>query len=704
MILQQLRDREKNALYFILGCFVFCFACVAVQAARLQIIHKERLVGLSSQSTIRNFRLTAVRGDIYDRNHVKLATSVAVDSVFVDRRSLSDTSDTALQLWRGLNMDYEKIATWLENLKKSAYLKRHLTPQEAEAITSLKIKGVGLRKEYRRDYPNGTLAAHFLGFTDTDGRGLEGLEKALNEHLIVSSSSIKVRRDGKGRIIMDTPELIPEQPKGSAVVLTLDMRIQNIAEKAISKAVTERNAKSGMALVVRPKTGEILASAVYPTYDPNNFRDFDGDLYRNKVLTHPLEPGSTFKVFTVAAALQDRQITPSSVFFCERGLYQIDKTNYIRDTGSYGDLTVTQIVQKSSNIGAAKIGEGLGAARLHSYLRKFGFGQKTGLSFAGESPGLLRPPEKWVPVDLANIAFGQGVSVTALQLAMAVSALGNDGVLMAPMLVSQIEDAQGNVLERKKPVIVRSVVSPMVAWNITAMMREAVMKGGTGYRAEVDGYPISGKTGTAQLVANGEKRYSNEKYIASFVGLAPYKSAELCVLVILEEPWPSYYGGEVAAPVFKEIVSQALPILDVPKQDNDLMPAWPQADDSQEPIPGLKPPKAAPNQIWVELKKGRRDDGPLPAFPEAGARELVFDRPEPLVAKGVAPVVLGDSPGQMPDLEGLTMREVFELMAPYGLQVEYHGSGLAVRQEPMVGSSVAKGQTAKVTFGAPGAK
>ncbi|MDR0621756.1 MAG: penicillin-binding protein, partial [Deltaproteobacteria bacterium] len=367
MLLQQLGEREKNALYFIAGCFVFGFMCVVVQAARLQFVHAEELTKLSSGSTYKNYSQKGVRGDIYDRNKVKLATSVAVNSVIVDRRSLRDPSETVLQLWRALHMDYEKIATWTENLKKSATLKRYVTQEEAEAVKSLNLKGVGLEKEYRREYPNGSLAAHFVGFTDIDGKGLEGLEKGLNDYLIVSSNSVKVRRDGKGRVIMDDPNLIPEQPKGASVVLTLDTRIQHIAEKAIAKAVEERDAKNGMVLVVRPKTGEILASAVYPTYDPNNFGAYDPNVYRNRVLTHPLEPGSTFKVFTVAAALQEGQISKNSVFFCENGLYQIDKNNFIRDTGNYGDLTVTQIVQKSSNIGAAKIGEGLGATRLHHY-------------------------------------------------------------------------------------------------------------------------------------------------------------------------------------------------------------------------------------------------------------------------------------------------------------------------------------------------
>ncbi|MDR2387594.1 MAG: transpeptidase family protein [Deltaproteobacteria bacterium] len=701
MVLRQLGEREKNSMYFILGCFIFCFICVVVQAVRLQVIHREKLVKLSSNTTVTNYKLKGVRGDIYDRNHEKLATSVAVNSVFVDRRILADPSNTAFMLWRGLRMDYEKIAHWLEGLKKSAYLKRHISSEESDALRKLKIKGVGFEKEYRREYPNGTLAAHFLGFIDKDANNKEGLEKALNDYLNVSSNSIKVRRDGKGRIIMDTPELIPDQPKGYSVVLTLDSRVQYIAEKAIAKAVTDRNAQSGMVLVVRPKTGEILASAVYPTFDPNNYGEYDRDTYRNKAITHPLEPGSTFKVFTVAAALQEKQIDPKTVFFCENGLYQVDKNNFIRDTGNYGDLTVTQIVKKSSNIGAAKIGEALGAVRLNSYLKKFGFGQKTGIVVAGETAGILRPPEKWVPIDLANISFGQGISVSALQLVMAVSAFGNEGVLMAPMLVAQIEDENGQVIEKRKETIVRPVVSSQVAWQITAMMREAVMKGGTGYRAEVAGYPISGKTGTAQLVSTGDKSYTSNKYIASFVGLAPYKNPELCVLVILQEPWPNYYGGEVAAPVFREIVEEVLPILDIPKTDNEVLPYWPSLDLSVDSMADYMV-KRIPNQVTKPIKKsGKKGDGPIPTFEEYLDKELVFDQIEPLVAQGLIPVSLEDKSGQMPDLEGLTMREVYETMAPFGLEVEYLGSGIVSEQEPMVGSNVKHGQTAKVIFKVP---
>ncbi|MDR1110239.1 MAG: transpeptidase family protein [Deltaproteobacteria bacterium] len=702
MQLQGLQERARNSLYFILGCFVFCFFCVIVQAVRLQIVHVDELARLGSQSTVRRYSLGSIRGDIFDRNGTKLATSVAVDSVFVDRRSLADVGDAFVRLWTALDMDYEDVASWMENLRQSADLKRHLSPAEAEAVRALGIKGVGLRKEYRRDYPNGSLAAHFLGFVAKDGYGLEGLELALNDMLTTAPDSVRVRRDGHGQIIMDRPEQILDQPQGASVVLTLDSRIQNIAEKAISRAVVERGAKSGMAMVVRPRTGEILASAVYPTFDPNRYSESEMADRRNKVLTDPLEPGSTFKVFTVAAALEDRLVTPDSVFFCENGVYQIDASNVIRDTGSYGDLTVSQIVQKSSNIGASKIGERLAAQRLHGYLAKFGFGQKTGLSFpAGESAGRLRPPNKWVVVDAANIAFGQGLSVTALQLIMAVSSLSNDGILMRPHLVSRIVDARGEVIDSRPPQIVRRAVSPLVARQVMAMMRMAVEKGGTGYRAEVPGYPVSGKTGTAQKVSDGDKGYSSGKYVASFVGVAPYDNPELCVLVILDEPWPAYYGGEVAAPVFREIMGQALPLLDVPAHDNDAPPAWPSLDDQDPSIPGLLT-AARPYQLRVALPKGDQGDGPIPSYGGPAGGELVFDRPEPLVAQGVAPVDQGDGPGLMPDLAGLSKREVFELLAPYGLQVEYHGSGLAAEQEPLMGSNVARGQTARVRFGTRG--
>jgi cell division protein FtsI (penicillin-binding protein 3) len=697
----------KNRLLIVLGFFLLGFMCVLVQAWRLQVVDREVLLNKARQSTIRSYKLSYVRGDIYDRHGEKLATSVAVDSVFADSNSINDMGETAYQLSTALDMDYEELSERMERLKNTAYIKRHLSFEESVVLRSMKLKGVGLKKEYRRDYPNGTLAAHLLGFVGRDGNGLEGLELALEEKLVAEPTSVSVKRDGLGRLIFDSIDQVLQQPKGASVMLTLDMRIQNIAEREIEKAVLETNAVSGMAMVVRPSTGEILASAVYPTFDPNNYAASETSTRRNKVLTDPFEPGSTLKIFTVAAALDDQLIVPEAIIFCENGLYQIDGHVPIRDTGSYGDLSVSQIIEKSSNIGALKIGERLGPVRLHHYLTKFGFGQKTGLSYpAGESAGRLRPPKTWHVIDAANIAFGQGLSVTALQLAMAVSALAYDGELMRPNLVARVVDAEGRIIEQRPRQIVRQVVSPLVARQVMSMMRMAVMKHGTGRRADIAEYPVAGKTGTAQKFLKDTGAYASDKYVASFVGIAPYSNPELCVLVILDEPYPNYHGGVVAAPVFREIMRQSLPILGIPPVEvsdgaEEFAPQWPTLEKAAPGAPGVMVTENSYNRIAINIKNSK-GNGSIPALVADsghGRAELEFDRP--LESELTAHLRLAETEGalsQMPDLTGLTMREVLDLLSNYRVALEYYGSGVARYQDPPLGSKVSPGEIARVVF------
>ncbi|MDR2422027.1 MAG: transpeptidase family protein [Deltaproteobacteria bacterium] len=716
---------QQDRLKWLLFVFAFVFLAIVVRAAEIQLIKRDSLLKESKKTSERFFDLGTVRGEIYDRNGEKLASSVAVDSVYVDGNAVKDRGAAVLALSQALDMDYEDLARKFEELKSIpgtsatapnrepklrtySWIKRHISEEEAKAMRALKIKGVRLKKEYRREYPNGSLAAHLLGFVGKDGQGLEGLELALDNRLRVNPKGVVVRQDRLGRIIMDLPDQAISQPKGASVMLTLDRQIQRLTEKALAKAVTERNAKSGQALVVRVRTGEILASAVYPTFDPNNYQESESADRRNKVLTDPFEPGSTFKVFTVAAALEEKLVTPDSVFFCENGLYKIDgAAASIRDTGSYGDLSVSRIVQVSSNVGAIKIGESLGPYKLYNYLTRFAFGEKTGLAYpSGESAGRLRPPKEWYAVDAATIAFGQGLSATSLQMAMAVAALANDGALMRPTLVSRVIDDEGRLVEQMTPQIVRQVVSPLTARQVLAMMRMAAMRQGTGRRADVPGYPVAGKTGTAQTVQPGKSSYSRDKYVASFVGVAPYHNPELCVFVALNEPWPAYYGGEVAAPVFKEIMEQALPLLDVPMVEEPQDPTWPVEAKGHSPsgAPGVVSGSAPANFLMVKLKKGDRGQaGPIPAlgqdFRGYAAESLDFDGlPEPEAA--IAPPA-GEAPGLMPNVQGLSMREVMGLLSPFQMTVEYAGSGLANQQYPPPGSPVVVGQLARIRFGAP---
>jgi cell division protein FtsI (penicillin-binding protein 3) len=421
-------------------------------------------------------------------------------------------------------------------------------------------------------------------------------------------------------------------------------------------------------------------------------------------LTDPFEPGSTFKIFTVAAALEEGIITPESVFFCENGIYKVDGNTSIRDTSAHGDLTVSSIVQKSSNIGAAKIGERLGPKKLHNYLTRFSFGEKSGLAYpSGESAGRLRPVKDWHVVDASNISFGQGLSVTALQLVMASAAIGNDGLLMRPMLVSRVIGADGTIIEERSPEIIRQVISPLTARQVLAMMRMAVMKGGTGTRGDIKEYPIAAKTGTSQKFSVGQGVYSHDKFIASFVGLAPYENPELCLLVVLDEPYPSYYGGVVAAPVFKEIMEEALPLLDVPPVDKETPPMWPKMDragrNKDSGAPGVLSDYSSHNYIRVSIPKGDKGSvDPIPSFYKGqilpDIREANFVPEKTMFMKDK----INYSPGIMPNLKGLTMRDVKEVLSSYFLVMEFQGTGTVSEQDPLPGLSVTKGQIARIYF------
>ncbi|MDR0549319.1 MAG: transpeptidase family protein [Deltaproteobacteria bacterium] len=721
--MRPLSKTKQDRLTWLFFVFAVVFLSIIVRASEIQLVKRDILLRESKKSSERPFDLGAVRGEIFDRNGDKLASSVAVDSVYVDGNVLKKRGEAFFALYKALDIEYESLAQKLENLKTIAgtsgaspsrkpknrvnsWIKRYLSPEESLAMREVKIQGIKIKKEYRREYPNGTLASHLLGFVGKDGEGLEGLELALDDYLKATPKGIVVKQDRLGRIIMDLPDQAISQAKGASIMLTLDRQIQRITEKALAKAVNERNATSGQALVVRVRTGEILASAVYPNYDPNNYQESQSADFRNKILTDPFEPGSTFKVFIVAAALEEKLINPESVIFCENGLYKIDGTTAtIKDTGSYGDLTVSQIIQVSSNIGAIKLGELLGSQKMFNYLKKFAFGEKTGLAYpSGESAGRLRPPK--YALDAASNSFGQGLSVTALQITMAVAALANDGVLMRPTLVSRVIDADGRIVMQMAPQIVRPVVSRLTASQVLKMMRGVTAPGGSGWRAAIPGYPVAAKTGTAETVAPGGSVYSPDKYVASFVGVAPYQDPELCVFVSLSEPWPAYYGGEVAAPVFKEIMEAALPLLDIPMIEATEEPDIRlKSAHFSTGAPGVLTDSRAPNFLMVKLKKGDRGTaGPIPnynqEFKDYVTENLEFDGLAESRDVLTLPKEDGE-PGVMPDLAGLSMREVMTLLSPFQMNVEYTGSGVANEQFPPSGSLVAVGQTARISFGHP---
>ncbi|MDR2935074.1 MAG: penicillin-binding protein 2, partial [Candidatus Adiutrix sp.] len=464
--------------------FFLAFGLVLYKSVVLQVLERDFLAAKARAEVERHLSVGAVRGEIFDAGGERLAVSLAGASLYANPLKIADKAGTARRLGEILGQDPAGLLDKLNTgSKRFVWLKRRLTPAETEAVRALSIDGLEFCKEYRRAYPNGPLAANFLGFVGVDNQGLEGLELALDDYLRAGSQKIKIRRDGRNRDMLDSGEI--QEARGASVVLTVDRRIQYVTEKALAKAVETYQAKSGLALVMRPKTGAVVAAAVWPTFDPNEYQKASKGARRNRILTDPFEPGSTFKVFVAAAALEENLVSPGTVIDCENGAFKVGG-NIVRDTRAYGELSVSEIIKYSSNIGSLKIGSLLGNELLYNYLTRFSFGERTGLAhLPSETPGLLRPPRNWYPIDAANIAFGQGLTVTALQMVMAMSSLANDGVMMKPYLVDRVLDAEGSIIEQTRPQILRQVVSPMTARQVAAMLRMAVMKGGTATRAEV---------------------------------------------------------------------------------------------------------------------------------------------------------------------------------------------------------------------------
>lgn len=698
-------------LTLIFGVFVLAWGMILWRALELQVLERDKLAQIAEDQCYRDIKIKSIRGEIYDRRGEKLASSLQAHSIFAQPRKIENPRVVSSKLAKALGLKRRDVLKKLKSKKSFVWIKRQAGPEENRLVQALKIQGLGSIKESKRFYPNKEMAAHVLGFVGVDGVGLEGLEIGYDKHLNAGETLCRVKRDALGRIFVEDNENIPRKSRGANVTLTIDQRIQYITEKALVGAIKEYGAKGGMALVINPRTGEILASVVAPGFNPNAFGRYSMAYRRNRILTDTFDPGSTFKVFVVAAALEEGLITPLDKVDCENGTYKVSN-HVIHDHTKSRFLTVNKIIKHSSNIGTVKIGEQLGAETMYKHLKRFSFGRRTGIDFPGESAGLLRPPKRWRKLDLANVAFGQGVSVTALQLTMAMSALANEGLLMRPYIVDRVTDNSGAVILKRRPEIIRQVVSAKTAREVNAMLRMVVTEGGTGVRAEPLGYPAAGKTGTAQKLDLVRKVYSDEKYFSSFLGFVPYENPKLTIFVALDEPWPKTYGGLVAAPVFKEIAEKVLPMLNVtpaPILDNGPtdLPSYmvespapvrkvsrakkterKKAEQKKTRIVKSEPEKKkeVSNKIRVSIDDVRRQ-----LREEMEREDQEFGREDNTVR--VAPERM-----IMPDLRGMSMGRVRNLMARYELDVNFKGSGQAVWQSPSAGKSIKAGQVCRVKF------
>ena len=583
----------------IVGSFLgVCFAVIGARAFQLHVLEGEQLQSKAADRYTKAFNNQPRRGTIYDRNHTELALSVDVPSICAYPPTIASPKETARALARVLKVKEAPLRERLASEKEFVWVKRHTVPAEVSAIKALNMKGVDFVTESRRYYPMKSLAAQVIGFCNVDGRGLEGLEFEYNNYLKGRKTSGTVLKDALGRSFTEEEPSFPGTP-GYNLILNIDKNIQYIAERALSDGVRASRAKAGTALVVIPGTGAVLAMAHTPQFNPNAFARYKRERWRNRAITDTFEPGSTFKILLAAAALESGVCSPRSKFYCEEGAYRIGR-RVVHDVHPHETLSLADILKYSSNIGAAKIGEKIGPANFHHKLTEFGIGARLGVDCPGEASGSLLPVRRWTEIDSAAICFGQGVSVSALQLAAAVSAVANGGLLMKPYLVQQITDVKGRTVTSFEPTLIRRVISSGNARLITRMMMRTVQEGGTGIEAAVEGYKVAGKTGTAQKADPVKGGYTNDKYVASFVGFAPAENPVITVLVIIDEPnKKEHYGGVAAAPVFRRIVQETLRYLKVPPDQAPPVPAHhgqdsPKQEDDRGPGDPLRVSHEAP--------------------------------------------------------------------------------------------------------------
>lgn len=630
--------------------FTIGFVLVSMRAFDLQVLQEKQWDERAERQHQKVIPLTPQRGTIFDSHGEELAVSVDVDSVYVEPRKLEDRDAAAKKLSKALGLPQKTVKAKLKSNGNFVWLKRQITPSESEQVKMMKLKGVGMIKEPRRFYPNSTIAAHLLGFTGLDPKGLEGLELKYDKAILGRGGYLVMERDALGRGLGSGTPQVQGATRGHDLYLTLDKNLQYIAERELADGLRKTGAKAGTVVMMEPATGKVLAMASYPEYNPNAFFRHKPYQWRNRAVCDSYEPGSTFKVFLMAAALNEAVVKTNQKIDCENGTYRVGGKD-IHDHKKYQKLTPAEIIKYSSNIGSAKIGKLLERDVFHRYIREFGFGQQTGIDLPGESIGLLRPPNNWFEVDLAAISFGQGISVTPIQLTSAVASIANGGYLMEPYVVDRIVDGQGQVSQQNQPRVVRKVIARDVAQTLTRMMEMTTEEGGTATNARVPGFRVAGKTGTAQKVDAVTGTYSADKRVASFVGFLPAESPRLVMLVSIDEPKKIVYGGLTAAPVFSRIAAQAMQYLKVPP--NDDMQAG-------ETLPSL-------DQIVVE------------------ATAPVSAKPQEIAASGM--------PGapQMPDFQGLSYRQVLELMQEQRLNVNFRGRGRVVEQSPGPGAAIPYG-------------
>ena len=653
----------------------------------LQLFRYSEYLARAQRQQLRVRETTPKRGSIFDRNGHELAVSLPVDYCFADISEINDNDMVAELLSRVLNVAPEEIGAKLAEPHPFPVLARKLTPEIAARIEALNLRGVYVQKEPERVYPQRSLASQVIGYVNVDQQGQGGIEYELDKLIKGKPGRTLVTKDARRRGV-DRSE-VAAQP-GSSVTLTIDENIQYIAEKELAAAMNDTQAKSGSIVIEDPNSGELLAVANWPTFDSNEPSAFEDDVRMNRAVAAAYEPGSTFKVITLASAFENGVATPSDLVDCQGGSIVV-AGRLIHDWHPFGTLSVAQVLAHSSDVGSIKIALRDGAANLYQTARKFGIGELTGIDLPGENRGLFRPLEHWTPSSIGSIAIGQEVAVTPVQVTTVVSAIANGGLIYRPHVLKSVGTGPTNAVEKasdSEPAPRRAIDSRIAA-TLRELMAGVILEG-TGKPAALNGWTDAGKSGTAQKIDPATGRYSPDKYVTSFVGFAPVSDPVVTILVVLDSPIGAHHGGEVAGPVFRRVAEQVLQYLDTP-HDIPVVPA-------------------------VEMAARRRDASKLDAMEDEEEAKAASARNNPAEATVPAPpadsnatpasaptVEFGGEPGvTVPSLSGQSVRGVTEACSKLGLTPVLVGTGFALDQSPQAGARVNRGTRVVVRFGRPG--
>lgn len=657
------------------GLWILVLLCRLVD---LQVVRREEFVKRARRQQERTVELPPRRGAIADRYGRPLAVTAQVDSVFAIPGDVEDPEGTARTLAPILGVGARELSRKLsEPDKEFVWLARRVPEATARQVASRRIPGVRLLKEATRRYPQGTLAASVLGYAGADNQGLAGLEHRFDDEVRGRPARVTLLRDAAQRAVAAPGRWgrlraeMGEEVEGAGLVLTLDAAIQHAAERELARGVAEYRAKGGSAVVLDPRTGEVLALASVPSFDPNRYAEADPEERRCRPVLDAYEPGSTFKVITAAIAVEAGLVGPDDPIDCGGGTLTIGRTT-IHEHGEnrWGVLPLTDVLAHSSNIGIAHVGLSLGKVAYHRGVRSFGFGQRTGIELHGETPGLLSDVSSWSALTLPTMSFGQEVGVTVLQMARAYAAIASGGLLPQPHLVAEVRRPDGRVLRRSSPAAAR-VLSERTAATVKQMMLH-VVENGTGKLAAIPGFTVAGKTGTAQKAAPGGG-YSRDRFVASFIGFVPAESPRVVIAVVVDEPKGRIYGGDVAAPVFSAIGAETLRILHEAARE--------------------EPGQALPNVLLADLAP--RGVAPLLSSELVPASHRLSPAPAASASDPAPDAVLAR---EVPDVTGLSARDAVRLLSRRGLSARVSGHGFVVSQDPPGGTAAERGSSCSLVL------